>query len=98
MWFYILIAALLLFFLLYYHFTTNGPTLTGPATVVSRRMEVAKTASRWSDNYNRLITFRLSDGSDLELYVTQEAYSVLKDGETGQLSWQGDQMTCFDGD
>lgn len=98
MWFYILIGGLLLFFLLYYHFSTNGPVMTGRATVVSRRMVVAKTAGRWSDNYNRLITFQLSDGSELELYVSQEAYEVLKDGESGQLSWQGDQLTCFDGD
>lgn len=98
MWVYILIGALFLFFLLYYHFSTNGPTLTGRATVISRRMEVGKYGSRWSDNYNRLITFRLSDGSELELYVTQEAYAVLTDGETGQLSWQGDQLTCFDSD
>jgi hypothetical protein len=54
--------------------------------------------SKWADNYNRLITFRLSDGSELELYVSQEAYAVLADGETGQLTWQGDQLTCFDGD
>lgn len=98
MWFYILIGALLLFFLLYYHFSTNGPKLTGWATVVSRRMELSRAGSRWSDNYNRLITFRLSDGSELELYVSKEAYELLADGETGQLTWQGDQLTCFDGD
>lgn len=98
MWFYILIGALLLFFLLYYHFSTNGPTLTGRATVVSRRLQLSKLGSKWADNYNRLITFRLSDGSELELYVSKEAYEVLADGETGQLTWQGDQLTCFDGD
>lgn len=98
MWVYILIGAIFLAFLLCYHFSTNGPVMTGTATVVSRRMVVAKTASRWSDNYNRLITFRLSDGSELELYVTQEAYTVLQDGETGQLIWQGDQLRSFDSD
>lgn len=98
MWVYILIGAIFIFFLLYYHFSTNGPVMTGRATVVSRRMVVAKTASRWGDNYNRLITFRLGDGSEQDLYVSQEAYAVLADGETGQLSWQGDQLTCFDGD
>ncbi len=98
MWFYILIGAIVLFFLLYYHFSTNGPEMTGTATVVSRRMVTAKTASRWSDNYNRLMTFRFSDGSELELYVTQEAYAVLQDGETGQLIWQGDQLMSFDSD
>lgn len=98
MWAYILIGVLFLFYLLYYHFSTSGPKLTGRATVVSRRMEVAKVAHQWSDNYNRLITFRLSDGDELELYVDKEAYTALEDGDTGQLSWRGDQLTSFDGD
>lgn len=84
--------------MLVYHFASQGHTLTGTATVVSRRLEVSKLGSKWADNYNRLITFRLNDGSEMELYVSKEAYAVLKDGETGQLTWQGDQLTCFDGD
>ena len=98
MWFYILIGAIFLFFLLYYHFSTSGPVMTGRATVVSRRLELSHAGGRWSENYNRLMTFRLNDGSELELYVSQEAYTVLADGEIGQLSWQGDQLTCFDSD
>jgi hypothetical protein len=54
--------------------------------------------SKWADNYNRLMTFRLNDGSELELYVSKEAYTVLQDGETGQLVWQGDQLRSFDSD
>jgi hypothetical protein len=84
--------------MLVYHFASQGQELTGTATVVSRRLELSSMGSKWADNYNRLITFRLSDGSELELYVSQEAYAVLADGETGQLTWQGDQLTCFDGD
>ena len=84
--------------MLVYHFASQGHTLTGTATVVSRRLELSKLGSKWADNYNRLITFRLSDGSELELYVSKEAYEVLADGETGQLTWQGNQLTCFDSD
>ena len=84
--------------MLIYHFASQGQVLTGTATVVSRRLELSSVGGKWADNYNRLITFRLSDGSELELYVSQEAYAVLADGETGQLTWQGDQLTCFDGD
>lgn len=84
--------------MLVYHFCSQGHTLTGPATVVSRRLEVSKLGSKWADNYNRLITFRLNDNSELELYVSKEAYEVLADGETGQLTWQGDQLLSFDGD
>ena len=78
--------------------TSRGRELVGTATVVSRRMELGKMGGIWTDNYNRLITFRFSDGSELELYVTQEAYGVLQDGETGQLIWQGDQLISFDSD
>ena len=81
-----------------YHITSHGHEMTGTATVISRRMEVGKLGSKWTDNYNRLITFRLSDGSELELYVSKEAYEVLPDGETGQLVWQGDQLRSFDSD
>ena len=84
--------------MLIYHFASQGKKLTGTATVVSRRLELSKLGSKWADNYNRLITFRFSDGSELELYVSKEAYSVLPDGETGQLVWQGDQLISFDSD
>ena len=83
---------------LIHHFTSQSHELAGTATVVSRRMEVGKLGGQWADNYNRLITFRLSDGSELELYVSKEAYAVLQDGETGQLVWQGDQLLSFDSD
>ena len=84
--------------MLIYHFASQGREMIGSATVVSRRMEVGQLGGKWADNYNRLITFRLSDGSELELYVTKEAYAVLQDGETGQLVWQGNQLCSFDSD
>ena len=81
-----------------YHFASQGHKIMGTATVVSRRLEVSKLGSKWADNYNRLMTFRFIDGSELELYVSKEAYAVLPDGETGQLVWQGDQLISFDSD
>jgi hypothetical protein len=84
--------------MLVYHFASQGQELTGTATVVSRRLELSSMGSKWADNYNRLMTFRLNDGSELELYVSKEAYTVLQDGETGFLVWQGDQLRSFDSD
>ena len=81
-----------------YYFASQGRKMMGTATVVSRRLELSSMGSKWADNYNRLIAFRLSDGSELELYVSKEAYAVLPDGETGQLVWQGDQLISFDSD
>ena len=96
----IFIALIVICFIamLVYHFASQGRVLTGTATVVSRRLELSSMGSKWADNYNRLMTFRLSDGSELELYVSKEAYTVLQDGETGFLVWQGDQLRSFDSD
>ena len=98
MWIYILIGALFLFYLLYYHFSTKGAKLTGRATVVSHRLELGTGGGRYGDNWNRLVTFRLSSGDELELYVDRQAYELLKDGETGQLTWEKDQLRYFDTD
>ena len=84
--------------MLAYHFISQGQELTGTATVISRRIEVGKMGDKWADNYNRLITFRFSDGSEMELYVSKEAYTVLQDGESGFLVWQGNQLLIFDSD
>lgn len=96
----IFIALIVICFIamLVYHFASQGRALSGTATVVSRRLELSSMGSKWADNYNRLMTFRLSDGSELELYVSKEAYTVLQDGETGLLVWQGDQLRSFDSD
>ena len=96
----IFIALVVVCFLamLIYHFASQGREMVGTATVVSRRLELAQLGGKWTDNYNRLMTFRFSDGSELELYVSKEAYTVLQDGETGLLVWQGDQLRSFDSD
>lgn len=96
----IFIALIVICFIamLIYHFASQGRALSGTATVVSRRLELSSMGSKWADNYNRLMTFRLSDGSELALYVSKEAYTVLQDGETGFLVWQGDQLRSFDSD
>ena len=96
--FFIVLIILGFIAMLIYHFASQGRKMVGTATVVSRRLELSSMGSKWADNYNRLITFRFCDGSELELYVSKEAYSVLPDGETGQLVWQGDQLISFDSD
>ncbi|MBQ7000868.1 MAG: DUF2500 family protein [Oscillospiraceae bacterium] len=77
---------------------TGGKTLTGPAMVVSRRVELAKVASRHSNNWNYLVTFRLSDGEELELYVRKQDYDILTEGLTGQLTWCRENLSSFEPD
>ena len=75
----------------------KGPT-TAHATIVSRRMELSKMGGHWSDNWNRLITFQLKDGSEVELYVSKEEYATLEDGQSGQITWEEDTLSYFDPD
>ena len=76
----------------------KGPS-TAHVTVISHRLELSKVGGAWySDNWNRLVTFRLKDGSDLELYTTKETYETLVDGQTGQLTWEQENFLHFDHD
>jgi hypothetical protein len=44
------------------------------------------------------VTFTLSDGEEIELYTGEAEYKALKDGTTGQLTWQGRKFREFDTD
>lgn len=76
----------------------GGKTVTGPATVVSRRVEAAKAAgSGWGNNsgWNYLVTFRLAGGEEIELYVFKEQYQELTEGLSGQLTWHKETLSGF---
>ena len=81
------------------HALSRGKEMTGPATVVSHRLELGVGGGAYgADNWNRLVTFRLSDGTELELYAIREDYEQLEDGMTGQLTWQKENLLNFDPD
>ena len=93
-----IIGLLLVSFLALFFISSGGKTLTGPAIVISRRVELAKVASRHANNWNYLVTFRLSDGEELELYVFEQDYGKLTEGLTGQLTWCRENLSSFDPD
>ncbi len=84
----------------------KGPELTGSATVKSRRVIQGnyrgKAPTRYQGNtrglWNYFVTFTLSDGEEVELYVGEGEYRALKEGTTGQLTWQGKTFLEFDTD
>ena len=84
----------------------KGPELTGQATVKSHRVEQgnyqgqAPTGYQGNTrgNWNYFVTFTLSDGEEIELYTGEAEYKALKDGTTGQLTWQGKKFREFDTD
>ncbi len=97
---YIFIFGLLALFVAFSWFYTRGDALTGRATVVSRRVEVAKFATRgtYGNGWNYLVTFRFSDGDELELYVSAEEYKALTEGSTGTLVWHNNVLSSFEED
>ena len=86
--------------------TTGGHVLTGRATVVSKRVRegnywnARRNAKTWyvGSQWNYLVTFRLSDGEELELHTFENEYHALEEGMTGQLRWHKQNMTGFQPD
>ena len=75
----------------------RGPD-SAPVSVVSHRLELGIGGGAYGDNWNRLIRFRLADGSEIELYCSREDYEVIEDGQTGLLTWEDETLLHFDPD
>jgi len=102
----ILAVVVIVRFLMQVRETTGGSVMTGRAAVVSKRVQegsyrnVRRNAKTWyvGSAWNYLVTFRMSDGEELELHTFENEYHALKEGMTGQLSWHKDNMSGFDPD
>jgi hypothetical protein len=76
----------------------KGPEMTAPATVKRHRVDQGRYLGKAPSRWNHLITFALSDGEEVELYVTDDIFATLKAGQSGQLTWQGKLFYHFDPD
>lgn len=97
---FILLAIPFAAFLVMVHRTTSRKVLTGHATVISRRTEPARHPGRMqlgvqTATWNYLVTFRLADSEEIELYVFEIQFKQLKEGLTGQLTWCKDTLSEF---
>ena len=72
--------------------------MTAHGTVVSHRLELGIGGGMYGDNWNRLITFRLKGGSEIELNTIREDYETIADGQTGQITWEKENLLHFDPD
>ncbi len=97
---YLFIFGMLAVFAAFCWFYTRGDALTGRAVVISRRVGVAKYVARSTsgNGWNYLVTFRFSDGDELELYVSPEEYKQLEEGTSGTLVWHRDVLSYFEPD
>jgi hypothetical protein len=73
----------------------KGETQSEEATVLSRRLMSARFPTQGS-TWDYLVTFRLADGRETELFVTEEVYRTMIPGMNGTLTWQGDELISFE--
>lgn len=73
----------------------GGKQRTDSATVRSHRMTTARLPTPGS-TWNYLVTFTLSDGSDVELHTLEVQYKALEAGQTGILTWEGETLLSFE--
>ena len=76
----------------------KGPEMTGPATVKAHRVEQGRFHGKAPGRWNYIVTFALSDGEEIEVYVGEGEFRALKDGASGQLTWQGKTFLEFETD
>lgn len=76
----------------------KGPEMTGRATVKAHRVEQGRFHGKAPGRWNYIVTFALSDGEEIELYTFEDVYRSLKDGTSGQLTWQGRNFLEFETD
>ena len=74
--------------------TRKRESRTAAATVVSRRLMSARFPTQGS-TWDYLVTFRLEDGSEMELYVSEEYYHAAPPGVSGTLTQKGDELISF---
>ena len=96
---FLLVAVMLIAFGFLAWYNTRGNVFTGTVMVVSRRVEHGTGGGSWkSSSWNYLVTFRFTDGQEMELYVPEHEYARLKEGATGQIVWCRDILSRFDAD
>lgn len=77
---------------------TKEPERTAKAVVLSRRVQSGnpiRSGRSAGFGYTFLVTFRLEDGRDLELYAYDHEYGGLREGMEGQLTWKGPYFVRF---
>ncbi len=72
----------------------DAPEETASAEVLSRRVFHSNTMYHESP-WQYLVTFRLEDGREVEVKVTESRYGRLKEGLRGKLTWQEERLLDF---
>lgn len=96
----LLIAGFLVCWLRVFPFTekkTREPERTADAVVTARTIKSgANRSGRSVMGYSYLVSFRLTDGKELELYAHDVEYGALREGMEGRLTWKGRYFVSFE--
>ena len=71
------------------------PEQTAPATVLSRTVRHNNSIYHEAP-WQYVVTFRLEDGSEAEVITTEEIFKTLKEGTSGSLTWQEENLIAFE--
>lgn len=80
---------------------TNEPERISRAEVISRRVQSGnpiRSGRSAGFGYTFLVTFRLENGTTLELYAYDHEYGALREGMTGKLTWKSPYYVSFETD
>lgn len=80
---------------------TKEPERTARAEVISRRVQSGNPIRSGRSSglgYTYLLTFRLEDGKELELYAYDQEFGSLREAMTGNLTWKGPYFVSFAAD
>lgn len=88
------IAALVMgAWMLHWYLTRSKGIMTGFATVLSKTPELGY-GGKWSSGWNYRAVFSVGN-TQLILYVLKSDYELLREGMTGLLTWQEENMLNF---
>lgn len=73
----------------------GGEERSAEAAVYSRRMATARFPTP-GNTWDYLVTFILSDGTQLELHTREDEYQNLTAGSNGNLIWEGETFLHFE--
>lgn len=71
------------------------PEQTSRARVLSRRVDTCYSLQKSDSSWAYLVKFRLENGEEPELTVSEADYSKLKEGTSLSITWKGDTLASF---
>ena len=75
--------------------TATSPILTNRAVAYHKHSEQVHVAQGFANSAVFFITFHTDGGLILKLYMNSDQFYIIREGQTGQLTWQGDSLCRF---